>query len=101
MPAQKTRWKLLAIVLCVILVGGSVGGVFVNFFLDSDGDGIPNLHEVIKGTNLFNADTDGDKLLDGYNIVLTPENPLAKKFIEDGILHEKVVASDEKTSLVN
>jgi len=25
LPAQKTRWKLLAIVLCVILVGGSVG----------------------------------------------------------------------------
>lgn len=87
MSAQKTRWKLLVVVLCVILVGG----VFANFFLDSDGDGIPNLQEAIKGTDMFNPDTDGDKLLDGHNVILPADSELAKKFVKEGFFWEPVV----------
>jgi YD repeat-containing protein len=36
--------------------------------LDSDSDGLTNVQEYQAGTNFFTADTDGDGLLDGYEV---------------------------------
>jgi hypothetical protein len=38
--------------------------------VDSDGDGLPDAHEAIYGTNPLNPDSDGDGILDGDEIVL-------------------------------
>ena len=51
-----------------------------NLEQDSDNDGIPDILEMVTGTNPFDFDTDGDGLPDGYE-VLIGTNPL--KFATD------------------
>lgn len=47
---------------------------------DSDGDGIPDLLELLIGTNPYNADSDGDGFPDGLELALgsDPLDPLSK-----------------------
>ncbi len=43
---------------------------------DTDNDGIPDLDELVAGTNPFDYDTDGDGLPDGYELAISKTNPL-------------------------
>jgi len=43
---------------------------------DSDGDGLPNLMEEALGTDIGNADTDGDGVSDGDEVLKNKSNPL-------------------------
>lgn len=52
--------------------------------LDSDGDGIPDVGELVIGTNPQAADSDGDGILDGAE--LRGGNPLAAASLPTGIL---------------
>ncbi|MCF7863261.1 MAG: hypothetical protein K9L89_00545, partial [Kiritimatiellales bacterium] len=56
---------------------------------DSDGDGLPDGEELLSGTDLLNADSDGDGVLDGEEVHGSLTNPLVADF--DGTV--EVVAS--------
>ncbi|RLM47140.1 hypothetical protein DVK00_01150 [Haloarcula sp. Atlit-47R] len=52
---------------------------------DIDDDGLNNSHEVVQGTNLTDADTDGDGLLDGTEVHQHGTAPTAVDTDEDGV----------------
>jgi Tol biopolymer transport system component/uncharacterized membrane protein len=52
---------------------------------DSDGDGLTDTEESGLGTQLFVADTDGDKLLDGDEVKTYQTNPLLADTDVDGL----------------
>ena len=60
----------------VQVVGQQPYGVFSSPLLaDSDGDGLDDLEEYIRGTDPLRIDTDGDGLADGGNLVATTTRP--------------------------
>jgi hypothetical protein len=63
--------------------GGYAGPIF-SFFLDSDGDGLPDWIELLLGTDPFNPDTDGDGLSDGDEVLIYHTNPLKADTDGDG-----------------
>jgi hypothetical protein len=58
---------------------------FVPNLLDSDGDGLPNPHEEIAGTQADNPDTDGDGFPDGQEVI-NGQDPLDGFIAEVGII---------------
>src|SRR5262245_42181458 len=76
--AMKTRLSVLRRVILSLLLGGTafllaLGGhvdmqSLVPGAIDSDEDGLPDLVESRLGTNPLNPDTDGDRLLDGWEV---------------------------------
>jgi hypothetical protein len=52
-------------------------GYYEFVIIDSDTDGLPDLYELILGTDPFNPDTDGDGLPDGYEIFVLGTDPLS------------------------
>jgi hypothetical protein len=74
--------------------GGNSGPV--NYFLDSDGDGLPDWFELLIGTDPFNPDTDGDGLTDGEEVLRYHTNPLKADTDGDGYSDgEEVKASSD------
>jgi hypothetical protein len=63
---------------------GGYTGPIVNYFLDSDGDGLPDWMELLLGTDPFNPDTDGDGLSDGDEVFKYHTNPLKVDTDGDG-----------------
>lgn len=59
---------LAAIVTAYTLIGGPTDGGALPIAIDADGDGLPNEKETNIGTNPNNPDTDGDNLLDGWEV---------------------------------
>jgi hypothetical protein len=57
---------------------------------DFDKDGLDDLQEYIQGTDPNDADTSGDGLLDGNNVVLSPEDSLSAQWIERGIVYKEL-----------
>ena len=53
--------------------------------LDSDGDGLPDVYEILFGTDPFNPDTDGDGLTDWEEIYLTHTDPLVYDSFTPGV----------------
>jgi subtilisin-like proprotein convertase family protein len=53
--------------------------------VDSDGDGLSDADEALLGTNPFNADSDGDLLNDGTEVMRLGTNPLNVDSDADGI----------------
>ena len=53
---------------------------------DLDGDGLINNDEIAIGTDILNADTDGDKILDGDEVHTYLTNPLLPDTDEDGLM---------------
>lgn len=52
---------------------------------DTDGDGLPDIHEGIAGTGINNPDTDGDGFLDGAEVV-NGQDPLDGFIVDVGII---------------
>ncbi len=52
---------------------------------DSDDDGLPDSYETDIGTDIYNADTDGDGLTDGFEELWSATNPLKIGSFNDGI----------------
>jgi len=59
---------------------------------DNDGDGLTNLNEFELGTNVNNADTDGDGLSDGEEVNSTSTNALFADSDGDGLLDGEEIA---------
>ena len=53
--------------------------------LDPDNDGLDNLHEYLNGTNLYDDDTDGDQLGDGFELIFSKTDPTDWDTDNDGI----------------
>jgi hypothetical protein len=53
-------------------------------YTDSDNDMLPDLNELILGTELLKADTDGDNLLDGYEYNTLGTDPLKYDTLGEG-----------------
>lgn len=56
-----------------------------DFEQDSDSDGLPDYYEKILGTDPKNADTDGDGLSDGYEVMYLGTDPLKADSDDNGI----------------
>ena len=54
-------------------------------FLDSDGDGLPDIYENMIGTDLNNPDTDGDGLTDYQEVYITGTDPTKYDSVTDGV----------------
>ncbi len=54
-------------------------------FLDSDEDGLPDIYEIIIGTDVNNSDTDEDGLTDYQEVYITGTNPMKYDSVTDGI----------------
>lgn len=54
-------------------------------FLDSDGDGLPDIYENMIGTDLNNPDTDGDGLIDYQEVYITGTDPTKYDSVTDGV----------------
>ena len=54
-------------------------------FLDSDGDGLPDIYENMIGTDLNNPDTDGDGLTDYQEVYVTGTDPTKYDSVTDGV----------------
>ncbi|MCM1316440.1 MAG: hypothetical protein NC244_13840, partial [Alistipes senegalensis] len=55
-------------------------------FLDSDGDGIPDVSEITFGTNINEPDTDNDGLTDYQEVYITGTDPTVYDSVTSGIL---------------
>ena len=54
-------------------------------FLDSDGDGLPDIYENMIGTDLNNPDTDGDGLTDYQEVYITGTDPTKYDSVTEGV----------------
>lgn len=54
-------------------------------FLDSDGDGLPDIYENMIGTDLNNPDTDGDGLTDYQEAYITGTDPTKYDSVTEGV----------------
>lgn len=63
--------------------------VQVNYALDSDGDGLYDILEFKKGTDVLKSDSDGDGLSDGYEAIGTRTNYLKADTDNNGTLDGK------------
>ncbi|MFT5451726.1 MAG: hypothetical protein ACI9N9_001212 [Enterobacterales bacterium] len=68
-------------------VGEFLYGAFIDAgsTLDNDADGLINKDELIQGTDLNHPDSDGDNLLDGYEVHNYHTNPLLADTDSDGL----------------
>lgn len=53
--------------------------------LDSDGDGLADIHEIEYGTDINNEDTDGDGLTDYWEVVFLKTDPAKFDSVKEGI----------------
>jgi hypothetical protein len=60
--------------------------------LDSDGDGLTNLEEYLRGTDPFNPDTDGDGILDGEDRETDSDSQGGVRTLSPGVY---ILAADE------
>ncbi len=58
--------KAILVLVAIIVTLAIIIPVF--FLMDSDGDGLSNLDEILLGTDFGNLDTDGDRLSDGLEV---------------------------------
>jgi|GEM_PF-3193815 len=58
---------------------------YIPQLLDSDNDGLPDVYELMYGTDPFLADTDGDGLTDYEEIMLTNTDPLVYDSVTAGV----------------
>ena len=87
--AEKLRLALLALAATAMtgcgLTGGSyhgtTGGVPPMMPVDSDRDGIDDDHELFRGTDPYNRDTDGDGFSDGDEVRIHKTDPLDPKSV--------------------
>ncbi len=86
--------KAILVLVAIIVTLAIVIPVF--FLMDSDGDGLSNLDEILLGTDFGNPDTDGDGLSDGLEVngwwitvngpsVYVKSNPLSVDSDEDNL----------------
>ncbi len=68
---------------------------------DTDHDGLPDACEVIYGTDPNNIDSDGDRLLDGWEVRYWTSNALSTNTDADGCTDEREVASVNNDAKVN
>ncbi len=61
-------------------------GTYDFVYIDSDGDGLPDVYELELGTDILNPDTDGDGLPDGYEYFTLETNPLKSDTDDNGVL---------------
>ncbi|MCL2634454.1 MAG: thrombospondin type 3 repeat-containing protein [Oscillospiraceae bacterium] len=59
-------------------------GTYGFIYIDSDEDGLPDIYELILGTDPFNPDTDGDGLPDGYEVFVLGTDPLKYDTLGEG-----------------
>ncbi|MCL2637517.1 MAG: peptidoglycan DD-metalloendopeptidase family protein [Oscillospiraceae bacterium] len=59
-------------------------GFYSFVFIDSDGDGLADIYELLIGTDPNNPDTDGDGLPDGYEVFVTYTSPLLYDTLGEG-----------------
>lgn len=67
-----------------------------NATADSDGDGLSDRQETVRGTDPTEADTDGDGLTDGEEVHQYRTNPMAHDTDNDGLSdrHESVIGTN-------
>ncbi|MBI5285191.1 MAG: thrombospondin type 3 repeat-containing protein [Chloroflexi bacterium] len=68
---------------------------------DADHDSVPDACEAIYGTDPNNVDSDGDRLLDGWEVRYWMSNPLARNTDGDSCTDEREVASVNNDAKVN
>lgn len=54
-------------------------------FLDSDEDGLPDIYEIMIGTDVNNPDTDNDDLTDYQEVYITGTNPTKYDSVTEGV----------------
>ncbi len=69
--------------------------------MDTDHDRLPDACEVIYGTDPANIDSDGDRLLDGWEVRYWMSNPHSTNTDADGCTDEREVASVNNDAKVN
>ena len=73
------KWTVLFIILTLFLSGCEMMAVGKRILTrDSDGDGLTDKEEAVRGTNPKVADTDGDTLSDYHEVHTSMTNPLLK-----------------------
>lgn len=63
--------------------------VEIDYELDTDGDGFPDILELKKGTGVTTADSDGDGLIDGYEALITGTDYLLADTDGNGVTDAK------------
>jgi hypothetical protein len=67
---------------------------------DTDGDGISNSDEVQRGTNPQNADSDGDELKDGEEVITYLTDPLKPDTDSDGLSDGEEVITNKTNPIL-
>ncbi len=69
-------------------------GIHTGVYPDSDGDGLPDIAEVLYGTDPFNPDTDGDGFPDGVEVAghADPRDPGSRPAGDTGFPEQQAVS---------
>lgn len=67
---------------------------------DSDGDGLPDECEGDSGTDIYNPDTDGDELTDGYEELYSSTNPLEQYTLGNGIIDSELDPDEDGLTML-
>lgn len=78
MSSASYRWKILGVLILAVVV---VSGISSYFFLKEQ--------ELREQERLELSDSDGDRLLDRYNLTLMPQDIKAKGLVDRGIIYRR------------
>ena len=89
------------LVFLIVIFGSSVAAGIYNYYtgvfgkdlpwlpIDPEGDFDDDSEKNRVDPNPFQIDADGDKLLDGHNIVISEDDERFQRFLDAGILYRK------------